>query len=111
MAGDMPETETAPEVAVVRPPLWRRIVKWIGIALGGIVLLLAGVYFGLDTTPGHRFIVSQLAHYTTESGLNIRVGRIRGSIYGKMELRDLRVSDPRGVFVTAPVATIDWRPF
>jgi translocation and assembly module TamB len=105
------EIETAPEAVAVRQPLWRRIAKWFAIAIGAVLVLVLGVYFGLDTAPGHRFIVSQLANYTTESGLNIKVGRIRGSIYGKMELRDLRVSDPKGVFVTAPVAVIDWHPF
>jgi translocation and assembly module TamB len=108
MAGE--ETATPPE-PVVRQPLLRRIAKWFAIAIGAAVILVLGVYFGLDTAPGHRFIVSQLANYTTESGLNIKVGRIRGSIYGKMELRDLRVSDPKGVFATAPLALIDWHPF
>ena len=113
MSEQVPETqeETTGPVAATRVPLWRRIVKWLAIGAGAVVVLLLGVYFGLDTAPGHRFIASQLANYTTESGLNIRVGRIRGSIYGRMELRDLRVSDPKGAFVTAPVATIDWRPF
>jgi len=103
--------EEAPEVVIVRRPLWQRIVRWLAAIVATIAALLVIVYIGLDTAPGHRFIVSRLAGYTTESGLNIKVGRIRGSIYGKMELRDLRVSDPNGVFLTAPVATIDWHPF
>ena len=52
-----------------------------------------------------------LAGYTTETGLNIKVGRIKGSIYGRMELVDLRVSDTKSVFLTAPSAVIDWHPF
>ena len=102
-----------PEVTkvVVRRPWWQRLIKWLGILFGSVFLLLVLVYFALDTQPGHRFIVAQLERYKTATGLNIKVGRIRGSIYNKMELVDLRVSDPKGVFATAPTATLDWNPF
>ena len=33
-----------------------------------------------------------------------------GSIYGAAKLRDIRVSDPEGVFLTVPEAELDWRP-
>ena len=103
---DMPET-----VVVVRRPLWQSIARWTAIVFASVAALLLLVYVGLDTAPGHRFIVSRLANYTTETGLNIKVGRIKGSIYGRMELVDLRVSDTRSVFLTAPSAVIDWHPF
>ncbi|MBN8815028.1 MAG: translocation/assembly module TamB [Sphingomonas sp.] len=103
---DAPET-----VVVVRRPLWQSITRWVAIVLLGIAALLLAVYVLLDTAPGHRFIVSRLAAYTTETGLNIKVGRIKGSIYNRMELVDLRVSDTKGVFLTAPSAVIDWHPF
>jgi len=103
---DVPETAVTP-----RRPLWRAVARWIAIVLAGIVALLLLVYVLLDTSLGHRFIVSRLAAYTTETGVNIKVGRIKGSIYGRMELVDLRVSDTKSVFLTAPSAVIDWRPF
>jgi len=105
--GETPETE----VVVVKRPWWLQLARGIVILCLAILTLLTIVYFGLDTAPGHRFIVSRLESYKTETGLNIKVGRIRGSIYGKMELLDLRVSDPQGIFLTAPTATIDWNPF
>ncbi|MBS0477989.1 MAG: translocation/assembly module TamB [Proteobacteria bacterium] len=104
--------DDAPErVVVERRPLWRSIARWIAIVILSIAALLLAVYVLLDTTPGHRFIASRLANYTTETGLNIKVGRIKGSIYGRMELVDLRVSDTKSVFLTAPSAVIDWHPF
>ncbi|WP_296617375.1 translocation/assembly module TamB domain-containing protein [Sphingomonas sp.] len=106
-AGETPDTE----VVVVKRPWWLQLARGVVIVCVAIIALLAVVYFGLDTAPGHRFIVSRLESYKTETGLNIKVGRIRGSIYGKMELLDLRVSDPQGIFLTAPTATIDWNPF
>jgi translocation and assembly module TamB len=95
----------------VKRPLWQRILKWIGLAILGLLVLVAVVLLGINTDPGHRFLADQIGNYKTASGLNIKVGRIDGSIYGRMTLRDLRVSDPKGVFVTSPRLDVDWRPF
>ncbi len=112
MTDETPKEERpATGTALVKRPFWLRMVRGLVFACAAVLALLVLVYFGLDTAPGHRFIVSQLERYKTETGLNIRVGRIRGSIYNKMELLDLRVSDTKGVFLTAPSATIDWNPF
>src|SRR3546814_14710628 len=58
-----------------------------------------------------RSLVNQIGAYTTATGLNVQVGRFEGSIYGRMVVRDVRVRDPKGVFLTAPQLAIDWRPF
>ena len=97
--------------SAAKRPLWQRILKWIGIALGTILVLLLLVVLGINTDPGRRFVADQLGGYTTASGLNIKVGRIDGSLYGKMTLSDVRVSDPKGVFLTSPKLAVDWRPF
>lgn len=94
-----------------RAPLWVRILKWIGVAIGVLVLLVAALALFINTAPGKRFIGSQLAGYTTASGINVRVGRIDGSIYSRFTLHDLEVRDTRGVFLTAPAVAIDWNPF
>ena len=88
-----------------------RILSGIGIALLAIAVLVGAAIVGLDTQPGRRFVADRLAGFTTESGLNIRAGRIDGSLYGQMRLRDVQVSDPQGVFATIPVLDVDWRPF
>jgi translocation and assembly module TamB len=102
------ETETT---VIVRPPLWQTIVKWTGIVIGTLALLLALLVVGINTSPGRRFVADRIAGFTTASGLNIRVGRIEGSLYGAMVLRDVRVSDPKGVFASSPALSVDWRPF
>ncbi|WP_294390017.1 translocation/assembly module TamB domain-containing protein [uncultured Sphingomonas sp.] len=88
-----------------------RILKWIGIAIAALVLLVVAVLFGLNTQPGKRFIADQLGGFSTASGLNFRTSRIEGSIYGRMVLRDVEVRDPQGAFLTIPALTVDWRPF
>jgi translocation and assembly module TamB len=105
---------TAPNETIVvteRRPLWQRILKWIGIALVALLLLLLAIVFGINTDPGRRFVANQLGNYNTAGGLNIKVGRIDGSLYGRMVLTDVRVSDPKGVFITSPRLDVDWRPF
>ncbi|TXC70435.1 hypothetical protein FSB78_05370 [Sphingomonas ginsenosidivorax] len=112
MAEDTYPAETGqPEPVVARAPLWQRILKWIGIAILSLVVLVLLVLFGINTDPGRRLVADQIGGYTTASGLNIKVGRIDGSIYGAMTLSDVRVADPKGVFLTSPKLAVDWRPF
>lgn len=99
------------EVIVVRRPLWQRVLKWTGIAVVGLVALAGLLVLGLNTSPGRRVIANYLGDYKTAAGLNIKVGRIDGSLYGKMVLTDVRVSDPQGVFLSSPRIAVDWRPF
>ena len=64
----------------------------------------------LDTAPGHRFIVDRLGRIETASGLKFRIGRIEGSVFGKSRLKNVAVSDNRGVFLTSPEIVLDWAP-
>ena len=108
MAEDaIPESATLAECR----PLWRRIARWAAIGVAVLLALVAALVVGLDTGPGKRFIAGRLAGYTTQSGINVRVARIEGSIYGHMELAGLEVRDQNGVFLTSPLVAIDWHPF
>ncbi|MBU3078797.1 translocation/assembly module TamB domain-containing protein [Sphingomonas quercus] len=89
----------------------RRILKWGGIAVGSLALLVLAVVLGLNTSPGRRFVADQINGYETQSGLKLTVGRIEGSLYGRMTLRSVALRDPRGIFLTAPAINLDWRPF
>ncbi|WP_267396871.1 MULTISPECIES: translocation/assembly module TamB domain-containing protein [unclassified Sphingomonas] len=105
------DTTAHETVIVTKPPLWQRILKWLLWLVLGLVVLIGIVVFGINTDPGHRFVANQIGGYNTASGLNIKVGRIDGSLYGQMVLSDVRVSDPNGVFLTSPKLAVDWRPF
>ncbi|MET3710132.1 translocation and assembly module TamB [Sphingomonas trueperi] len=109
MVDEVPETET---VTVVRAgkPLWVKIAQWVALGLVSLAALAGLAVLGLDTQPGRRLIADQLARLKLESGLGFRIGRIDGSIYGGMVLRDVRVSDTKGVFATAQEIRLDWRP-
>lgn len=109
MASAAPEPTV--ERIVVKPPLWQRILKWIGIAIAGLVLLVLLLVLGLNTQPGRRFLVDQANGYQLANGLRIGIGRIDGSLYGAMTIRDLRLYDPKGLFAQSPQIRLDWRPF
>ncbi|AYJ87853.1 translocation/assembly module TamB [Sphingomonas paeninsulae] len=86
-------------------------MKWIGGALLGFLLLIAAAFWLADTSIGHRFIADRIAEIAPASGLRFKVGRIDGSIYGQVHIRDLRVSDSGGVFFESGDVALDWSPF
>ncbi|HVF36497.1 MAG TPA: translocation/assembly module TamB, partial [Sphingomicrobium sp.] len=88
----------------------RRLLNELLALLLVLLVLLAGALVLLDTAPGHRFIVDRIAQVETATGLNIRVARIEGSIYGEARLKGVTVSDRQGVFLTSPEIIVDWAP-
>lgn len=106
---------TEPEAAPTprrsrRSQIARGVGRRIAIALVAVAALLLAALLVLDSSLGHRLVVDRIAAITPGSGLRIEIGRIDGSIYGTSNLRDIRVSDPEGVFMTVPEAELDWRP-
>ncbi|WP_370189598.1 translocation/assembly module TamB domain-containing protein [Qipengyuania sp.] len=87
-----------------------RAVKWLLGGLAALALLVVGTLLVLNTPLGERFIASRIAERTFPNGLNVRIGRIEGNLYGVAVLHDVRLSDPKGVFLTIPRAEIDWNP-
>lgn len=117
MAGPQDMDETAPgtpvetqPLAKARPRWWRRLARAVVLVVGGTALLVAATLFLLDTSLGHRFVVDRIAQLAPSNGLKIRIGRVEGSLYGALALRDVVISDPKGPFVTIPQAELDWRP-
>ncbi|WP_213980258.1 translocation/assembly module TamB domain-containing protein [Sphingomonas sp. dw_22] len=111
MEGETPEAEAPVETVRARPPLWQRIIKWAAIAVVTVAVLIAAAVIALNTDPGRRFVAQKISDLTLASGLNIRVGRIDGSLYGAMVLHDVQARDPKGVFATSREIALDWRPF
>ncbi|WP_431871526.1 translocation/assembly module TamB domain-containing protein [Allosphingosinicella sp.] len=101
----------AAEEAPARRSRWRTAAKWAGIAVAALLLLVALAFVGINTDPGRRYVVRQINNLEMASGLDIDIGRIEGSVYGKLTIHDLTLKDPRGTFFVAPVAEVDWRPF
>lgn len=102
--------EQPPAEAPRRRSHARRVAKWTLALVGALVLLIVAAVLVLNTPIGQRALTERIAAQTLPNGLNIRIGRIEGDLYGKAVLHDVRLSDLKGVFATIPRAEIDWRP-
>ncbi len=106
---DMAQTPQAAETSNAH---WgRRIFIGLGGLVALIIVLIAGVYVWLGTSSGRGFVARQIEALSFQNGLKVGIGRIDGSIFGAMQIRDLALRDPKGVFLTAPSIEMDWRPF
>ena len=110
MEPDVPR-EPVTERVIVLEPMWRRVAKWSGIVVVTLLVLAGGALLGINTGPGRAFVARQISATTFASGLNIKVGRIDGSLYGALVLRDVEVRDAKGAFGSAQEIAMDWRPF
>ncbi len=88
----------------------RRIVFGVAAVVALLLGLLAGGMIWLDSPSGRHFVARQIAAFEFENGLNIRIGKIDGSIYGDATLSDVRFRDPKGEFARAPEIRLDWNP-
>src|ERR1044071_8581686 len=88
----------------------RRLLNELFALFVALLFIVAVLLVLLDSAPGHRFIVDQIGKLETASGLRIRIGRIDGSIFGKSQLRNVRIADQNGVFLTSPNIKLDWAP-
>lgn len=105
MAGDDTEAGT-------RRVFWKR--RPVLLVIGGLLLVvlaaLIGTVIWLDSKKGHEFVIAQIEQLEREDGLEIGIGAIEGSIYGKMRIVDLELRDPKGLFFRAGSTRIDWNP-
>ena len=109
MAGDVPEA--AEMATTAKPRNWSMtVLRWIGLSLLGLILLFALFLIGLNSDAGRRFVVTQVEKYEFENGMKIGIGRLDGSLYGRMVIRNFTLSDPKGVFLESPEVQVDWRP-
>jgi translocation and assembly module TamB len=108
------EVETAPNDAA-RPKGRKRAIagrstKWLAGIAAAVLLLIVAAVVTLNTPVGERFLADRIAARTLPNGLNIRIGRIEGNLYGRATLHDVVLSDPTGPFMTIPEAEVDWNP-
>jgi translocation and assembly module TamB len=90
--------------------VWRRVTIGVATVAALMLAIVMGSYIWLDSQSGRNFVARQIAAFELENGLNIRIGKINGSIYGEAVLSDVRFRDPKGEFARAPEIRLDWNP-
>ncbi len=105
-------TADAPTTTIVidRRSWGRRLMRELGWFLLGLLVLVTIGLVLLDTAPGHRFVADRVARLELKSGLRIEIGRIEGSIFGEAHLKNVRIFDSQGEFLTSPHILLDWAP-
>ncbi len=98
----------------IQPVKRRRVRRLLLTVFAGLLVLIAvalaaGAYW-LDSDSGHKFIIREIEALEPDDGLRIRMQAIEGSIYDEMEIVDLTLADPKGVFFRAGSVTVDWNP-
>ncbi|MFZ2996921.1 translocation/assembly module TamB domain-containing protein [Sphingobium sp.] len=92
-------------------PMWQKVAIGVVGLIVALLVLAGGLLLGLNTQPGKKFLIKQIAALQLESGMGIEVGRIDGSIYSDMTIHDLILRDPKGVFAVSPRVHVVWKPF
>ena len=86
------------------------IGKWVAATLAALLLIAGALVLGLNSDAGKRYVIEKISGISPANGLKINISRINGSLYGQMDLINLSISDPKGVFFTSPKVRLDWRP-
>jgi len=103
--------DAAPPEEPRRRPLARRVVRWLGVALLALLVVIAVAIAWLHTRSGRDFVVDQIAQVAPASGLKIEVGRIEGSVLWSATLYDVKFRDAENkLFLEVPEVDINWRP-
>ena len=106
-----PEAEVAPARVRLRRNWARRLLDEL-LALLRVAAACCWRSGWCCSTPrrGTASSSTASAKIETASGLRIHIGRIDGSIFGMSRLKNVRVADSRGVFLTSPEILLDWSP-
>ncbi|ESQ86852.1 hypothetical protein ABAC460_21790 [Asticcacaulis sp. AC460] len=94
-----------------REVTWSKVALNIAILLAIVAAIIAILLTSLNTAPGRRLLIEYATGIKLNSGLQIEIERIDGSLYGEMTLHNVRVKDPKGVFIQSPIIHLNWRPF
>lgn len=108
----MDNEQPAPDIEAAKPRrrIRRAVLGLLGTVLLSTIVVLTGAAYWLDSDSGHTFIINKVEALELEDGLRIDIGGIEGSIYSEMEIVDLELADPKGVFFQASRVAVDWNP-
>ncbi|MEQ8652052.1 MAG: translocation/assembly module TamB domain-containing protein [Kiloniellales bacterium] len=69
------------------------------------------ILIALETGPGQRFAISQVNNLLSGEEGGIELGEMGGSLWDRLTLTQVRMSDAEGDWLTVTDITLDWSPF
>lgn len=90
--------------------IMRTIAKWTGLALAGVLVLLALAFGALQTPPGKALLARVGSSLASSNGLNVDISGITGFVPANMAVARIVVSDPKGPFAEVENVSLDWNP-
>jgi autotransporter translocation and assembly factor TamB len=93
----------------------KKISKFLlyGISLGIVLFLLiiSAVYLGLQTDNGREFIGEYVTSLLQSEDMQFDFGEISGSLPAEIRVKNVRIRDKEGAWLTLEGLRIDWSPF
>ncbi len=93
-----------------RRSLTRRLLRWSAWSLGGLLLLLALLVGFLETGMGKRTLAGLIEDLGSAPGQELKVTGLGGSLFDRLTLAEVTLSDDQGAWLTLQEVTLDWSP-
>ena len=102
------------EAAHKTAPSWRRVLKWCGLGLAGllalVVLLVGGLFAFLRTDAGLDRLSRVIEAAVSSERVTLSIGRLDGPFPERLKAIDVKLSDAHGDLIALQSAEIAWRP-
>lgn len=92
------------------PVYFKKIFKWTGFLLLGLVLLLGLALVLLQTKPAKEKLTSTLEEVLSQEGMHFELKGLQGWLPIDFSLGKMVVSDEKGVFLQITKASFAWSP-
>src|SRR5688572_27241859 len=88
----------------------RRTLKYIGILLAVLLLLVVALFGFLQTETGRGIILAQVQGAMAEGPIKLQASGISGVVPFDMAVEGVVLSDAKGTWLTIDRAALDWSP-
>ncbi|WP_271169770.1 translocation/assembly module TamB domain-containing protein [Hansschlegelia plantiphila] len=88
----------------------KRALIVLGVLLLIPVVVLGAILVYLTTAPGLATIASLTSKYASSDDTRIAIGKIEGTFPTDMTIRDVRLSDRKGEWLTVDRVRVEWSP-
>lgn len=93
-----------------RRPWWRRLLRGVLWTFAGLLLLIGGFLVFLETDLGRRQLARLVEDLGSSPGAEIKIDNLQGSLWSRLSIERVTLSDDEGAWLTVEQATLAWRP-